>query len=581
MQATRKAPVRFRERSELLDFLLEVSAATSQTLELDQLLGNVAEIVHRVLPYDLFAILLYNEKRRELRIRYSVGHREDIVRNLGIPLGEGVTGAAAARREPVLVGDVRKDGRYLNTVDAVRTELAVPMTARGKLVGVIDLQSTRVDAYSEYDRTLLRLIAARVAIAIDNARLYLRVERQNRTLKTLANISREFSSILDLNELLPKIIETMRELINYDAFSILLVDHGGKALKHLFSIRYDQRVNVDNIPIGKGITGAAAESRQVVRVDDTAKDPRYIASHPDIRSEVALPLIVQDRVVGVMDLESDRIGFFTDDHVRTLTLLAPQVASSVENARLYQELAQRERLMDEDLRAARELQSVLLPDAEPEIEGLDAAVRLRPARGISGDIYDIFEQPDGQTAIAFGDVSGKGAAAALYGGLMSGLLRILARRPRRPADWMRALNEALIERKVEARYVSLLVLLWNPKTRLMVMANAGSLPPMICRNGEVLKIRVEGVPLGLLESREYEEVEFQAQAGDIVVLYSDGISDHLSADGREYGRGRLAQVVRANSGKSAVDLIGAIFKDLDKFSTTAFDDQTIFAIKVK
>ncbi len=182
--------------------------------------------MQRVLPYDLFAILLYNEKRRDLRIRYAVGHREEVVRNLTVALGEGITGAAAARREPVLVGDVRSDPRYLNTVDAVRTELAVPMTARGKLVGVIDLQSTRVNAYTEYDRALLRLIAARVAVAIDNARLYRRVERQNRTLKTLANISREFSSILDLNELLPKIISTMRELINYDAFSILLVDHG-------------------------------------------------------------------------------------------------------------------------------------------------------------------------------------------------------------------------------------------------------------------------------------------------------------------------------------------------------------------
>ena len=112
-----------------------------------------------MLPYDLFAILLYNEKRRDLRIRYAVGHREEVVRNLSIALGEGITGTAAARREPVLVGDVRNDPRYLNTVDAVRTELAVPMTARGKLVGVIDLQSTRVNAYTEYDRALLRLIA--------------------------------------------------------------------------------------------------------------------------------------------------------------------------------------------------------------------------------------------------------------------------------------------------------------------------------------------------------------------------------------------------------------------------------------
>jgi sigma-B regulation protein RsbU (phosphoserine phosphatase) len=581
MQATRKLSVRFRERSELLDFLLEVSAITSQTLNLDQLLADLGEIVQKVMPYDLFAILLYHEKRRNLHIRYAVGHREEVVRNLEVKLGEGITGAAALAREPVLVGDVRNDPRYLRSVDAVRTELAVPMTARNRLVGVIDLESTRINAYSEYDRALLRLIAARVAIAIDNARLYLRVERQNRTFKTLGNISREFSSILDLNELLGKIASTMHELIAYDAFSILAVDQPARVLRHMFSIRYDQRVNTDNIPLGKGITGAAAESREPVRVRDTTVDPRYIASHPDIRSEVAVPLVVQDRVVGVMDMESDRIGYFTDDHLRLLTMLAPQVASSVENARLYQELATRQRRMDEDLQAARELQRVLLPDASPEIPGLDAVVRLRPAREISGDIYDIFEHTDGQTVIAFGDVSGKGAAAALYGGLVSGLLRTLAPRRRRPAALLKALNDALIERKIEARYVTLCVLLWDSAARTFVMANAGALPPMICRSGEILKVRVEGVPLGLLESREYEELTFQAEAGDILVLYSDGITDHLSPEGAEFGRGRLAQVVRTYAARSAAQLNSAIFSELDKFNTTLFDDQTVFVLRVK
>jgi sigma-B regulation protein RsbU (phosphoserine phosphatase) len=580
MQTSRKSAVRFRERSELLDFLLEVSAATSETLDLDRLLANVAEIIGRVLRYDLFAILLYSERRRSLYIRHAVGHREELISKLSIALGEGLTGAAAARREPVLVGDVRNDPRYLNAVDAVRTELAVPMIARKRLVGVIDLESTRLNAYSEYDRALLRLIAARVAVAIDNARLYLRVERNNRTLKMLANVSREFSSILDLNDLLSKIASTVRELINYDAFSILLTDHDAKALRHLFSIRYDQRVNTDNVPLGKGITGAAASSRQPVRVHDVAKDPRYIASHSDIRSEVAVPLLLQDRVVGVMDLESDRVGYFTDEHVRTLALLAPQVASSVENARLYQELATRERRMEEDLEAARELQRVLLPDAAPEIEGLDAMVRLRPARGISGDVYDIFELRDGQTVIAFGDVSGKGAAAALYGGLLNGLLRTLAPRRRRPAELLKALNDALGERKVEARYATLLVLLWDPAAGHMTMANAGALPPMICRGGDILNLRVEGVPLGLLDKREYEEVVFHAMPGDAIVLYSDGITDNLNAAGHEYGKGRLAQVLRANSDRSAADMVSAIFRDQDKFSTTAFDDQTVFAIKV-
>jgi len=316
-------------------------------------------------------------------------------------------------------------------------------------------------------------------------------------------------------------------------------------------------------------------------VHDTNKDPRYIASHPDIRSEVAVPLIVQDRVVGVMDLESSRVGYFSDDHVRTLALLAPQVASSVENARLYAELAQRERRMEEDLEAARELQRILLPDAKPEIEGLDAAVRLRPAREISGDIYDIFEQRGGQTVIAMGDVSGKGAAAALYGGLMSGLLRTLAPRRPRPAELMRALNDALVQRRVESRYVTLGILLWDATTRKIVMANAGAIPPMICRGGDILKLRVEGVPIGLLDNREYEELTFQAQAGDTIVLYSDGIPDHMNAEGTEFGRGRLAQIVRSRCGFAPDDLILEIFSELDKFSTIAFDDQSIFVMKVK
>jgi len=579
MQATRKAAVRFRERSELLDFLLEISAATAQTLDLDQLLPNVAGIIQKVLPYDLFAILLYSERSRDLRIRYAVGHREELVSKLVLALGEGITGTAAARGEPVLVGDVRSDPRYLNSVDAVRTELAVPMHARGKLVGVIDLQSIRVNAYTEYDRALLRLIAARVSIAIDNARLYRRVERQNRTLKVLTHISREFSAILNLNELLGKIAETMRVLINYDAFSILLVDQEARALRHRFSIRYDKRVDIDNIPLGKGLTGAAASSREVVRVHDTTKDPRYIASHPDIRSEIAVPLVVHDRVVGVMDLESERVGFFSDDHVRTLTVLAPQIASSVDNARLYEELATRERRMEEDLKAARELQRVMLPDGAPEIEGMEAAVKLRPARQISGDVYDVFEHKDRQTVIAIGDVSGKGAAAALYGGLVSGLLRMLAPRRRRPAELLRALNDALIERKVESRYVTLCVLLWDPATRQIVMANAGALPPMICRGNEIVKLRVEGVPLGLLDSREYEEVAFQAEPGDLVVLYSDGITDHLNTAGVEYGRGRLAQVVRNHCSGRAADVVAEIFKDIDRFAKTAFDDQTVMVMK--
>lgn len=580
---TRNTPVRFRQRAELLDFLLEVSAVIGETLDLDRLLASVGEIIRKVIPCELFAILLWNEKKRGLIIRYGVGHREEVVKRLVITLEEGLTGAAAATREPVLVGDVRKDPRYLNAVDAVRAELAVPMLVRRKLVGVLDVQSTQLNAYTEYDAALLKLIASRVAAAIENARLYRRVERNNRTLRALAHLSQEFSSILNLDELLNHIAQSVKTLINYDAFSILEVDARNKVLRHRFSLRYDERVRLDTVPLGKGITGAAAVAREVVRSDDTLSDPRYIPSLPGIRSEVAVPLMVQDRVVGVLNVESERFAYFTDEHVRMLTLLAPQIASSVENARLYGELAERERKIEQDLQAARELQKSLLPPHTPQIEGMEVAIGYRPARILGGDLYDFFEYGHEAALIAFGDVSGKGVAAALYGALVSGLLRTLAFRRREPATLMRMLNDALIERQVEARYLTLLVMSWEPDEMRLTLGNAGALPPLILRGGEVLNPRIEGVPLGLLPHREYEEVSVKAKSGDIIVMFSDGITDQVNLSGDEYGRERLTKLVEGFGGMGPQAVVDAIFTDLDRFTedAPAFDDQTLAVFRIK
>lgn len=573
-----RSSVKFRERSDLLDFLLEVATLTSETLELDDLLARVGQIVGHVVPFDLFAILLYNDKRKDLRIRYAAGHREEVIRNLVLNLGEGIVGTAAAERQPILVPDTRNDSRYLGVSDLSRSELSVPMIARNRLVGVIDVQSSRVGAFKDYDKTMLRLIAGRVAAAIDNAQLYRRAERQYRTIRTLARVSQEFSSILDLDELLTKVASSVRALINYDAFSILLVD--GKVLRHKFSNRYDQRVKLDNIELGKGITGAAAMSREVVRVHDTLADPRYISSHTGIRSELAVPMVMQDRVIGVINLESEKMGFFTEDHARTLSLLAPSVAISIENARLYEELGEREKRMQDDLRAAAELQSVLLPAVAPEIEGLTSAIGLRPAREISGDLYDFFEHKDSKFMIAFGDSSGKGAAAALYGAMVSGRLRTLAPRRPQPSELMKALNDALIQRRVEGRYLTMLLVLWHAPSNTFTMCNAGGSPPMVLRGDEVLRVQAEGVPVGLLPDREYEDVVFQARPGDVLVLFSDGVTDHQGPSGDEYGRNRLAQILEASRAMEPDQMVKTIFDDLDAFSMDRFDDQTLLVMKV-
>jgi sigma-B regulation protein RsbU (phosphoserine phosphatase) len=572
----------------LLDFLLEVSEATGESLDLDETLERVGEMIRRVVPAELLAIMLYSERGRCMRIRYAIGHRESIVRNLEIPLGEGLTGIAAETRQSILVNDVKNDPRYIPVLDAVRSEMVIPMIARDMLVGVIDLQSTRANAYTPYDRSLLQLLASRVALAVENARLYRRLERQNQQMRTLGAFSQEFASILDLDELLRKVAENARQLVNYDAFNLLLADTERRVLRHRFSLRYDQRVQIDNIPFGSGITGAALEAREPVRVNDTLKDARYIASHPGILSELAVPLILQDRVIGVLDLESEKFGFFTEEHVRIFSVLAPQIASAIENARLYEELAMREKRMEQDLRAARKLQKVLLPRKAPEMMGLESALGARPAREITGDIYDFFDRGRDRWLICFGDSSGKSAAAALYGALVGGLIRGVAQSEHNPSDVMAQLNDAVLERKVESKYVTLLLLVWNPHDRTFTMTNAGNTQPMIRRGDRIIVPKVEGVPVGLLQGRVYDEVVFQAQPGDVMLLYSDGVQDQHAAhegdeEASEYGTMRLEKLLMEKGDAPPAEIVGAVFRDLDEWAAGApiTDDQTLIVMKVK
>jgi sigma-B regulation protein RsbU (phosphoserine phosphatase) len=225
----------------------------------------------------------------------------------------------------------------------------------------------------------------------------------------------------------------------------------------------------------------------------------------------------------------------------------------------------------------------LLPASAPDIPGLDIAGVRRPARIIGGDLYDFFELPGERALIAFGDVSGKGVAAALYGALISGLLRTLAPRRREPAPLLKALNDALFQRKVEARFVCLLLLGWDPASRELLIANSGVPAPLICRGGALIQPQASGVPPGLLPGTEYEQIAFQTAPGDLVVLYSDGISDQTNPAGEEYDRARLQRLLGAGCPDSPQAVLDVILADLDRFSQTApvFDDQTLVVLRVK
>src|SRR3989454_402621 len=565
-------------------FLLEVADVVNTTLDLDTTLRRVAELVRKVFDYEIFAILLLNEKTQELRIRFNVGYKRELADKIRIKMGEGVTGLAAQHREAMLVGDVTTDPRYISGVPDVRSELAVPLIVKNKVIGVIDIESPQPNHFTEEHKRLLTLIASRMAVGIENARLHTRTTRQARTLLLLNEIARELTSILNLDQLFKRIAELLSRLIDYQMFSILLLDAAGEKLQHRFSLRFQENIQLKHdVPVGTGIVGYAAKHKEAVLVSDVSKDARYISSNPETKSELAVPLVYKDKVIGVLDLEHTRRGFFTDDHRRTIATLAAQIAIAIENARLYEEIARQERRLERDLALARELQFRLLPQKNPRMSNLEVAAKFAPARAIGGDLYDFLGYSLSRLAIVIGDVSGKGAPAAIYAALVSGILRSHAPIEPGPAEMLRAVNYSLSERRIDGQFVSLIYAIWDDEHCTLQIANSGLPRPLYLHDGKCEIIEATGLPLGLFDDAEYDEFSFDVKAGDMFVFFSDGILDARNKAEDMFGRQRVEQILTKCIGVSADCVVESLFKAVAEYAAgvETFDDQTVVAIRVK
>ncbi|HEX3354083.1 MAG TPA: GAF domain-containing protein [Terriglobales bacterium] len=570
--------------SKVEPLLLEVADVVNTTLDLDTTLRRVAELVRKVIDYEIFAILLVNEKTQDLRIRFQVGYAREVAERMKIKIGEGVTGIAAQRREAVLVDDVSKHPEYISLVADVRSELAVPLIVKNRVIGVLNLEAQEAGRFTEEHKRLLTLIGSRMAVGIENARLYTRTTRQARTLILLNEIARELTSILNVDELLKRIAELLSRLIDYQMFSILLLDETGEKLQHRFSLRFQENIQLKHdVPLGKGVVGYAVQHQQAVLVPDVNKDSRYIRLNPETRSELAVPLIYKDKVIGVLDLEHTRKGFFTDDHKRTVTTLAAQVAIAIENARLYEEIARQEKRLERDLALARELQFRLLPQSLPKIPTLEVAAKFMPARAIGGDLYDFVNYSQSRLGMVIGDVSGKGAPAAIYAALVSGILRSHAPIEPGPAEMLRAVNFSLGERRIEGQFVSLIYAVWDDTNRSLQVANSGLPRPLYIHDGKIEVIEATGLPLGLFDDAEYDEFTFKAKPGDMFVFFSDGILDARNKAGDMFGRTRVEKVIAGCAEISADCVVKSLFKAVTEHSggEEAFDDETVVAIRLK
>jgi sigma-B regulation protein RsbU (phosphoserine phosphatase) len=572
---------------ELVTTLFDLGRQVTAVLDFDELLRQIPRLIGRLISFEAFAVYLLDERRRDLRMAYAVGYPEP-EHAVRLKPGVGLVGASIQIEQAVLVNDVTQDPRYVEFVPGMRSELVVPLLHKSRPIGALNILSGNRDQFTLRDVAIVTQFAAHVAVAVVNARLYERSRRDAEAFETLAEIGREVAAVLDLDRLFARISQLAKRVIDYRTFGILLVNDDNE-LEMKLAVKYGEKVSVPRVPLGEGLVGYAALHREVVLVPDVSQDPRYIKVVPDVRSELAIPMLLKDRCIGVLDLESPELAAFSKRDVEILTLLASQAAVAIENARLYEEVRSTRERLEKEVRFAQRVQAALLPAGPPKrLKGVELAAAFASARELGGDFHEYLAPESNTLVVAVGDVSGKGVPAALYSAFAAELVRgrTFRRRylPERssPAGVLSSVNTILHQRQLEEYYCTLCYAIFDLKRRAMTLANSGLPYPIRCSADRCAQIELPGVPLGSFHGSTYDEVTYALHAGDVFVFCTDGVFEAMNEQGQEFTADRLVKVVAESRGLPAKAIVEAIFEAVAAWrgDTPPNDDMTAVAVRM-
>ena len=577
------------DAAQLLVTLFELGREVTSVLDLDELLEKIPQLIARLTPFKAFAVWLLDEKRHDLGIAYAVGYPDDVKRTFRLAVGQGIVGTVVAEGRSLVIDDVLADPRYIGAMTDVRSQIAVPLRRKKRVIGALNLYGEHVGQFTPRDEAMLRQFGAHVAVAIENARLFEREKAYVETLETLAEIAREVAAILDLEQLLERVATLVHKVVSYRTFGIFLLDERRGLLEQKLAIRYGDHAGFPHLKLGEGLIGHAALDKKVINVPDVSRDPRYLPWVEDCRSELAVPMLMKDRCIGVMDLESPDYDAFGKHDVEVLSALASQVAVAIENARLYEALRANEDRIERELQFARRVQAALLPAGLPKrMRGVDVAAHFTPARELGGDLHDFLSPESNSLVVAVGDVSGKGVPAALYSVFAAELVRSRTFRRRymperfSPAGVLMSINTILYERQLEGYYCTLCYAYFDLKRRTLTMANSGLPYTLKSTDDSCLPIELPGFPLGSFPGVSYDQIVLELGAGDIFVFCTDGIYETFNAADEEFGAERVAEIVQSRRREPAAAIVQAIVDAVEGFRGEApqADDMTVVVVKI-
>lgn len=607
-----------RDRIRQLELIGKVSRKAAMILDLDELLPLVVRLIRDEFGYFHVHLFTIEAASGKLLFRASTAADEQFWRdrNQRIAIGEGIVGYVAETGKPRMVNDVAKEPRFILDVPGTKAELAVPLQIGDDLIGVLDVQSDTINAFDDNDLFVITTLADQIAVAIQSANAYTEQQEEAWTLAALLQTAQNIARATDLENLLATIVRLPPLLVGCDHSVVFLYRREEQTFVPAAAYGWDEALcgALLHQPIRAGeapLLDEVRESGHVVSVEHAAQSARLpqLTERCDVGRMLALPLMARAMVLGVLLL--DRGAEEAPWTPRQMTIaagIANQAAAAIESAILAQQAVEQERLAQE-VRVAREIQTSLLPSIAPRLEGWDFAFAWRAARAVGGDFYDFWtlerrtdeaeasslsETPlphlptstAQSSASRFGfviaDVSDKGVPAALFMALSRSLIRAAALDGSSPARVVGRANRWIARDSQSGMFVTLFYGLLDAATGLLQFTNAGHNPPLLLRaDGSTETLGTSGIALGVIEGATYRESQVLLDPHDVVVCYTDGVTEAINAAEEEYGVARLIDVVQRFRQHSADVLVQAILSDLASFTgeRPAFDDVTLVVLK--
>lgn len=527
-----------------LSLINQVSHAFNSTLDLDKLLDIALEQSMKAVGADGGSLMLVNEDTRRLEIVASRGLSHKWVETTSQPIGESIAGWVAEHGESVLVTNAHEDPRFrmVSFRDTITSSASVPLRTKGAVIGVLNVNTVRADTtFDERDLELLETVANQMAVAIENARLYARVNRRTKQLDSLLQISKTVTSTLNLDEVLRRLSDQMCKLLRLDGCVLLLADELSGRLRFGYGSGLRTRRKSAYYDLAAPLASYVNRTGRKLMMPDVQSSRPFatnIAAAEGIRSVICLPLRNEGILVGIAVGFSRVTTLLPRSQMNILRPLSELAAVAIRNARVYRQ----------KYKMAEILKQRLVPEQVPRIEGLQIGHKFLPARDVGGDYYDFIEAGPRQLGVVVGDVAGSDVEAAEYTTMGKHVLRAYARYHMSPADVLMHTNELVCQDARGEMFISLFYGVIDVDAMKLSYANAGCEPAILYKASEgcARTLTSGGILLGIRAGMTYEQHEVELGAGDVIAVYTDGLTEAGLGNDR-FGRDAVMEALRANA----------------------------------